>query len=386
MSALVVGVTWLRWRGHLAGYLLAALALGGWLAAGPGFAVATEQRVMLAALAAVLLLLGLFSPSEPGLGEVLWGGLLGLALVALAVSGPSLTWWSALVLALAAGCAALGADGGFAERLRAPAIGVVMIGSGQMLIAVGGNVGVERVGALALALGLVALAGLVPFGSEITARGPATPASLAWAGFLGPALVLGLVARVLPHLTPDEAEVYSAVLIGLGLVNLFAGVFGAWGSIDPSRMWRFSFIADWGLVLVGLGLLSPAAIGVGYLALLGIVVVRMPLYVWSRRAIATPPQEGLSRTNLLVAAALAGAAPFAGFSVRLLLLQAASSLFWPLAAVLVVAMLCWPAHAFRLARSLGRPDPRTRWGFGLVLAASLALGVVPGLVLSLGGY
>jgi len=83
--------------------------------------------------------------------------------------------------------------------------------------------------------------------------------------------------------------------------------------------------------------------------------------------------------------ALGGAAPFSGFAVRILLLRAASELAWPLALLLVGAMLLWVAHSLRLGRSLGRPTGRTAVGVGIALALSLAIGVAPGLFLQLAG-
>jgi hypothetical protein len=44
------------------------------------------------------------------------------------------------------------------------------------------------------------------------------------------------------------------------------------------------------------------------------------------------------------------------------------------------------ASSFRLARSLGRPKGREALGLYVVLAASLALGLAPGLFLAAGGF
>ena len=86
-------------------------------------------------------------------------------------------------------------------------------------------------------------------------------------------------------------------------------------------------------------------------------------------------------SNLLLAAALAGAAPFAGFSARVLLLRGATEVFWPLALVLGLSMLLWLAHSFRLARGLGAPRGRPAVGVVLSLAASVLLGVAPARVI-----
>ena len=86
-----------------------------------------------------------------------------------------------------------------------------------------------------------------------------------------------------------------------------------------------------------------------------------------------------------MAAALAGAAPFAGFPARLLILRGASVQAWPLALVLVVAMLGWLPQSIRLAQTLGSPAGRVRVGLAVVLVLNLALGLYPNAVLVLLG-
>jgi len=88
---------------------------------------------------------------------------------------------------------------------------------------------------------------------------------------------------------------------------------------------------------------------------------------------------------LLVAAALAGAAPFAGFPARLLILGGASVQAWPLALILVAAMLGWLPQSIRLAQTLGTPTGRVRVGLIVVLLLNLALGLFPNAVLLLLG-
>ena len=74
-------------------------------------------------------------------------------------------------------------------------------------------------------------------------------------------------------------------------------------------------------------------------------------------------------------------AQFAGFPVRLLLLQAATRVAWPLAAALLVAMVVWVVHAFRLGRTLGRPTGRLAVGISATLSISLVLGLASGALL-----
>jgi hypothetical protein len=86
-----------------------------------------------------------------------------------------------------------------------------------------------------------------------------------------------------------------------------------------------------------------------------------------------------------VAAALFGAAPFAGFSARLLILRASTSAPWPLTVFLVLVMLSWLPPALRLAQSLGRPSGRLAFGVGVVTLINLGLGLYPNLVLNVLG-
>jgi formate hydrogenlyase subunit 3/multisubunit Na+/H+ antiporter MnhD subunit len=89
--------------------------------------------------------------------------------------------------------------------------------------------------------------------------------------------------------------------------------------------------------------------------------------------------------NLLVAAALAGSAPFAGFPARILVLRAATSLYWPLALVLAAALLLWVPSSLRLGRTLGMPKGRQLAGIVIALVISVALGLYPQALLSLAG-
>jgi formate hydrogenlyase subunit 3/multisubunit Na+/H+ antiporter MnhD subunit len=217
---------------------------------------------------------------------------------------------------------------------------------------------------------------------------------VAWTAFFAPAVALVLIAQVLPKLQADEAGVFASLCLALGLLNVAWGVLAAWRATDAAAAWRHTFIADWGLVLCGMGLLTPLVLGgkAAYLLLLSMLLVRLPLYVFAQPAIKSPEpggdgeRAGGGLIALLVGLALAGAAPFAGFAARLLLLQAAMTVAWPLAVVLLLAMLAYLAHCVRLGSSLGRPSRRTAIGIVVVLGVSTVLGVVPGVFLAVGGY
>jgi formate hydrogenlyase subunit 3/multisubunit Na+/H+ antiporter MnhD subunit len=145
-------------------------------------------------------------------------------------------------------------------------------------------------------------------------------------------------------------------------------------------------VAEWGLALVGMGLLLRDGRAAAYLALLALVLVRLPLYLRARPALLQRAPGRLATANVLVALLLAGVAPFSGFPVRLLALRAATQLSWQLALVLLVLLLLSAVSSFRLARSLGHPQGREAVGLGLVLATSLALGLAPGFFLAAGGF
>jgi formate hydrogenlyase subunit 3/multisubunit Na+/H+ antiporter MnhD subunit len=187
-------------------------------------------------------------------------------------------------------------------------------------------------------------------------------------------------------MNPPEGTVFAATLIALGLVNLGWGGIAAWRISGDAQAWRYSFVAEWGLALVGMGLLLRDGRAAAYLALLALVLVRLPLYLRARPALLQRAPGRLATANVLVALLLAGVAPFSGFPVRLLALRAATQLSWQLALVLLVLLLLSAVSSFRLARSLGHPQGREAVGLGLVLATSLALGLAPGLFLAAGGF
>lgn len=346
---------------------------------------AAPARALLIACGLALLIAVGLAPSTINRPTLLASGLAGLGALAAVSVAPDPVLLAVLLLLLAAGHATLPGLRSFPDRMRGPGFAALLIGLGWLLTRSEGQPAIARLGVLGLVLGLAAAAGVLPFAQQLELREPVPASGLVWTAFFGPALALVLPSRVVPLLSPDLAPVYSAVMIGLGLLNLLWGVLAAWRVPDDTVAWRHSFFADWGLVLVGLGLLVHDGQAAAYLVLLSVVLVRLPLYLWARPVLLGRERRHLGPINLLLAAALGGAAPFAGFPPRLFLLRAATELAWPLAAVLIVALLLWLAHSFRLARTLGRPHGRTAVGVALALAISLALGVAPGLFLAAGG-
>src|SRR5262249_36541448 len=155
-----------------------------------------------------------------------------------------------------------------------------------------------RAGALALALSLVAGAGLVPYLAEVDVEEPASSSYLAWIGFFGPALAIALPARVLPAMPAAAGAVFGVVLVGLGLVHLVWGTVGSWLTASDADAWRYSFLVDWGLALVGIGLFLHDGMAAAYLVLLSILLVRVPLYLYARPALLGREPAALGALNV----------------------------------------------------------------------------------------
>ena len=311
-------------------------------------------------------------------GSVALGGL------ALVVAIPDPAAMAVLVLLLGGLQAVLPARRSYTLRMRGPAAAALMLGA-AWLCAQTTSVGAHRVAGLGFGLAIAAAAGLVPYAGDLDPDEPASSSCLTWAGFLAPALALSLPARV-SALSGDTRAVFSATLLGLGLLNLAWGTIGAWRARQEIEAWRHSFLADWGLALVGAGAGAAGADAraAAFLVLLSVVLVRFPLFIWARQGAPVPEDSRLGTLNVLLGAALSGAAPFAGFPVRLLLLRAATREAWPLAAALLAAMVIWVVHAFRLGRTLGRPSGRLVVGISITLGVSLILGLASSALLAIG--
>ena len=335
-----------------------------------------ELTILVATFAAGAMAVLLVPPGAARL-PMLWSVLAGLAAVmAVAVVVEPLLV-VLVVLLVACGQAVLPALRPFAQRIRAPAFGALALGLGLIL-----NAGVEappleKVAGLAICIGLIAIVGLAPYLQDLDPREPAPASPVAWLGFLGPAVAVAVAGRVTPQLTIDSGAAYTVVLLAFGIFNILLGVAGSLLSRSGARLWKYSFLGDWGLALVGFGLLTAGGSAAAYLFLLSILLVRLPLYLASRPALVQGQEGPLTPWRLVVAAALAGSAPFIGFPARLLLLRTATVVAWPLALVLVLAMLAWLPQSVRLARTVGRPTPLAMSVLGLAALASAAIGVYP---------
>jgi hypothetical protein len=371
------------------GVLLTVLALLGPLSiAGVGLPGASQPaRVMLAASAVALIAAVLFIPTRVDRLELAAAGLVGLGGAAVLAVGGTPVLLAIPLLLLALLHATRPSPRPFAERLRGPVMAALMLGLAGMFLGVPATPGLARVGALGLVLALVAAAGLLPFVRPFDPQERTSSSGLVWTAFLAPNLAVALSTRVVPGLGA-AAGIFSIVCLGFGLLNLAWGVFAAWRASDTTAAWRHSFTADWGLVLVGLGLQASGDQGAraSFLLLLSLVLVRLPLYLYARPALLGAEQERPGALGLILGLALAGVAPFAGFAGRLLLLEGAMQLAWPLAAALLLAMVAYLAHSVRLGTTLGRPRGRTAAGVAVAVVLSLVIGILPGLFLSLAGY
>ncbi|MDQ6918257.1 MAG: hypothetical protein M3Z98_02740 [Candidatus Dormibacteraeota bacterium] len=343
-----------------------------------------EQVVLVATFLAAGLVVLLVPPGADRV-PMLVSVLVGLSALAAAALLTQPLVVALVVLVLAAVQSAVPALRSFSDRVRAPAFGALLIALGALLAEGGNSPPLVRIAGLAVVVGVAATIGVAPYLQALDPREPAPASPVAWLGFLGPALAVVLVTRFIGLLPADAASGY-AVLLALGIFNLALGAFGAWQSKPNADLWRYSFLGDWGLVLVGFGLLNTTAAGGAYLLLLSTLLLRLPLYLLARPAlIKAQPVSTITPLTLLVAAALFGSAPFAGFPARLLLIRGATEAPWPLTVLLVLVMLSWLPQSLRLAQTLGPPTGRLAAGVIAVLLLNLALGIYPYPVLNLLG-
>jgi len=340
------------------------------------------ELVVLAALALVLVVA--FAPVTTSRRGLLARGGVGLAGTAAVAAVPSFDL--ALLALLVIGVLQAGVEGNrpFAVRLRAPVLAVALLVVGAVLARGEGSDLLHRLAAVGLAAGLAAAVGLLPYLHAFDAEERVTSSPIAWLAYVGPVLAAVLVADAHGILTADAGAAFGAMLIGLGLLNMVWGSVGAWLTESTTSAWRYSFIADWGLALSGFGITLADGRRAALLILFAIVVGRLPLYFVSREAVR---QKVVNERpfNLLVAAALAGSAPFVGFSARVLLLRGATELYWPLALALAVGMLLWLPGSLRLGRSMGMPRGRQAVGVAVVLAINVAAGLYPLPLLAVAG-
>jgi len=317
-----------------------------------------------------------FAPAQSPRRSLLVRGGTGLAGTVAIAAVPTFDLAILVLLTLGVLHAAAGGKRAFAIRLRAPLLAVAMLALAVVLARVEGPVVLARFAAVGLVAGLAAGIGLLPYLHPFDADDAAASSPVAWIAFIGPVLAAVVVARAQGLLTADAGGAFGAMLIGLGLLNMAWGGIATWLTESTTAAWRYSFIGDWGLALCGIGLTVSDGRRGALLVLLTIVLGRLPLYLVFRQAAAAKTATERP-VNLVVAAMLAGSAPFAGFAARVLLLRGATQLYWPLALVLAAGMLLWLPGSLRLGRSIGAPRRRQALGVALMLAANIAAGLYP---------
>jgi hypothetical protein len=344
----------------------------------------TANLPLLAGAAATLGLAVALSPPRVSRMTLLGRGGVGLAGMVVIAVVPSLDLVVLTLLVLAVLHAGLGGKRDFASRLQMPMVAVVLIAFALLFSRVPGPELLQRFAAVGLVAGLAAGVGLLPYIHVLEPDDTAVVSPIVWIGFVGPVAATSLLLRVRDLLPANAGGDLAAMLIGLGLVNMLWGTLAAWRTENAIGAWHYSFMADWGLALCGFGLTIADGQAAALLILFSIVFGRLPLYLASRQALRenSPADRPI---NLMVAAVLAGSAPFAGFAARVLLLRGATQLYWPLALVLAAAMLLWLPASLRLGRTLGRPRGRQALGVGIVLAVNAAVGLYPLPLLSLAG-
>jgi hypothetical protein len=342
-----------------------------------------EAELLIAAAATLVLVVATAPPRVARRTLLIWGAA-GLAAMAAMALSPSLDLDLLVLLVLVVLQAGLASRRDFATRLRAPVLAIALLALGLVFERIQGPAVLQRFGAVGMVAGLVAAVGLLPYIHEFDPEESVVASPIPWIAFVGPFLAATVISRSSDFLPPEAGDAFGAMLIGLGLLNLLWGSVASWLTQNDAVAWRYSFMADWGLALCGFGLAIADGRSAALILLLSIVVGRLPLYLWSRQALRerTPTERPV---NLLVAAALAGSAPFAGFAARVLLLRGATSLYWPLALVLAAGMLLWLPGSIRLGRSMGLPRGRQAVGVAIVLAVNVILGVYPQPLLALAG-
>jgi hypothetical protein len=342
-----------------------------------------QPELLLAAIAALGLAVVFAPPRVPRANLLTWG-LLGLAGMSAMAIAPSLDLVILILLVLAVLQARLASNREFATRLRAPVLAVSLMALGVAFERMQGPVVLERFGAVGIVAGIAAAVGLFPWAHEFDPEESVVASPIPWIAFVGPLLAATVIAQARAVVPGEAGDAFGAMLIGLGLLNMLWGSVGSWRTEGDAAAWRYSFMADWGLALCGFGLAISDGRAAALIILFSVVLGRLPLYLWSRQALRekVPTDRPI---NLVVAAVLAGSAPFAGFPARVLLLRGATQLYWPLALVLAAVMLLWLPASLRLGRSMGVPRGRQAVGVAIVLAINVVIGIFPQPLLTLAG-
>jgi hypothetical protein len=350
---------------------------------GVDLSLSSESRALLIAAAASLALVVALSPLLVERAILLTWGLAGLAGMAAIAAATSLDMIVLVVLALSVLQAASIGGRSFATRLRGPVLAAALLALAAASARGNGPPILSHLAAVGLVAGMSAALGTLPYIHEFDSEERTATSPIPWMAFIGPVLAFAVLTRA-RDLVPSEGAGFGAMMIGLGLLNMLWGSLASWRTESGAAAWHYSFMADWGLALCGLGLAIADGQRAALLVLYGIMLSRLPLYLWSRQSL-REKRPNDRPINLIGAAMLAGSAPFAGFAARVLLLRGATQIYWPLALVIALGLLLWLPPSLRLGRSLGLPRGRQAWGLGIALAANAVIGLYPQPFLSLAG-
>lgn len=350
---------------------------------GISLSMSPESRSLLIAAAAAIALVVALAPVLVERAILLTWGLAGLAGMAAIAAADSIDIIALVVLAMAVLQAAAPGKRSFAVRLRGPVLAVAVLALAAAAARSDGPPILSRLAAVGLVSGLSAALGILPYIQEFDPEERTSISPIAWMALIGPVLALAVLTRA-RELVPSEGAPLGAMMIGLGLINIVWGSLASWRTEGGAAAWHYSFMADWGLAMCGLGLAIADGERAAILILFGILLSRLPLYLWSRQSL-REKRPNDRPINLLAAAMLAGSAPFAGFAARVLLLRGATQVYWPLALVIGLGMLLWLPPSLRLGRSLGLPRGRQAWGVGIALAINVVIGLYPQPFLALAG-
>jgi hypothetical protein len=350
---------------------------------GISLSLSNESRALLIAAAAALALVVALAPLLVERAILLTWGLAGFAGMAAIAAATSLDEIVLVVLALSILQAAATGTRSFAVRLRGPVVAAVLLALAAAAARSEGPPILSHLAAVGLVAGLSAALGTLPYIHQFDPGERTVTSPIPWMAFIGPVLALAVLMRA-RDLVPSEGAAFGAMMIGLGLLNMLWGSLASWRTEVGAAAWHYSFMADWGLALCGLGLAIADGQRAALLVLYGMLLSRLPLYLWSRQSL-REKRPNDRPINLLAAAMLAGSAPFAGFAARVLLLRGATQIYWPLALVIGLGLLLWLPPSLRLGRSLGLPRGRQAWGVGIALAGNAVIGLYPQPFLSLAG-
>jgi hypothetical protein len=350
---------------------------------GIDLALTSVSRALLIAAAAALSLVVALAPLLVERALLLTWGLAGLAGMAAIAAATSLDMIILVVLALSVLQAAALGGRSFSTRLRGPVLAAALLALAAASARGDGPPILFHLAAVGLVAGMSAALGTLPFIHEFDPDERTATSPIPWMAYIGPVLALAVLVRA-RDIVPSEGAAFGAMMIGLGLINMLWSSVASWRTEGGAAAWHYSFMADWGLAMCGLGLAVADGQRAALLVLYGILLSRLPLYLWSRQSL-REKRPNDRPINLLAAAMLAGSAPFAGFAARVLLLRGATEIYWPLALVIGLGLLLWLPPSLRLGRSLGLPRGRQAWGVGIALVANAVIGLYPQPFLSLAG-